>query len=264
MNEVIKRTLSGVIYIALLISAILYSDITLFALFAFLYFIAVFEFCKLYKINKFYGLFLSAVLASSLLVLNNHSFNVIYLLVVPFSIYLIFNLFNFNEEKDKSILLKLTHLAGYVCLPFIIITQLPYFNHIYEPYLLLYLFIMIWCNDTFAYICGRLLGKHKLYEKISPKKTIEGFIGGLVFTQIAAFIIFKVSSIQTSIVAWQFVALATSILGTIGDLIESKYKRQAAVKDSGNIMPGHGGVLDRFDSILFAAPFLFLIYKFVM
>ena len=120
---------------------------------------------------------------------------------------------------------------------------------------------MIWCNDTFAYICGRLLGKHKLYEKISPKKTIEGFIGGLLFTQLAAFIIYKTSSLQISLIAWLLIALGISVLGTVGDLIESKYKRQAGVKDSGNIMPGHGGILDRFDSILFAAPFLFLIYK---
>ncbi len=123
---------------------------------------------------------------------------------------------------------------------------------------------MIWCNDTFAYICGKLLGKHKLYEKISPKKTIEGFIGGLLFTQIAAFIIFKYTNIQASLPFWMLIGLGISVIGTIGDLVESKYKRQAGIKDSGSIMPGHGGILDRLDSILFAAPFLFLIYKIVI
>lgn len=123
---------------------------------------------------------------------------------------------------------------------------------------------MIWCNDTFAYICGKLFGKHKLYEKISPKKTIEGFIGGLLFTQIAAFVIFRYMEIGASLTFWMCTALGISIIGTIGDLIESKYKRQAGVKDSGSIMPGHGGILDRFDSILFAAPFIFLIYKLII
>lgn len=123
---------------------------------------------------------------------------------------------------------------------------------------------MIWCNDTFAYICGKFLGKHKLYEKISPKKTIEGFIGGLFFTQIAALILFKYINIQSSVFFWIFIGLTVSVIGTIGDLVESKYKRQAGIKDSGSIMPGHGGILDRLDSILFAAPFLFLIYKLIL
>lgn len=123
---------------------------------------------------------------------------------------------------------------------------------------------MMWCNDTFAYICGRLFGKHKLYEKISPKKTIEGFVGGLLFTQIAALVLFKTTNMPFSLFFWLTIALTASTIGTIGDLVESKYKRQAEVKDSGAIMPGHGGILDRLDSILFAAPFLFLIYKLFM
>src|SRR5690606_39563291 len=109
---------------------------------------------------------------------------------------------------------------------------------------------------TFAYICGKLLGKHKLYEKISPKKTIEGFIGGLIFTQIAAFIIFKYTDIQASLPFWMLIGLGISVIGTIVDLVESMYTRHAGIKDSGSIMPGHGGILDRLDSILFAAPFL--------
>ena len=123
---------------------------------------------------------------------------------------------------------------------------------------------MIWCNDTFAYICGKLLGKHKLYEKISPKKTIEGFIGGVIFTQIAALIIYYNTQLNASLLFWLVLAFVVSLMGTIGDLIESKYKRQAGVKDSGAIMPGHGGILDRLDSIIFAAPFLFLIYKLII
>lgn len=261
MNEVVKRTLSGIVYIILLVGAILYSVETFLLLFAVFFITAVIEFCKLYQINKIYGLLLSVAIAVSLFFLNNHPYNSALLCVVPFSIFLMIDLFQNQSKKEQPLFKKLIHLIGYVTLPFLIITQLPYLNGNYSPFLLLSIFIMIWCNDTFAYICGRLLGKHKLYEKISPKKTIEGFIGGLLFTQLAAFIIYKTSSLQISLIAWLLIALGISVLGTVGDLIESKYKRQAGVKDSGNIMPGHGGILDRFDSILFAAPFLFLIYK---
>lgn len=264
MNEVVKRTLSGILYIVLLVSAILFSVETFLLLFAFFFIIAVLEFCRLYNINKITGVLVSFILATSIAVLNNSFANAWYLIVLPFSIYLIYDLFVNKPLQNQSNIKKYIHLAGYVVLPFLIITQLPYLNQKYTPLLLLSIFIMIWCNDTFAYICGRLLGKHKLYEKISPKKTIEGFIGGLLFTQIAAFVIYKTHFLQISLTALLLLALVISILGTIGDLVESKYKRQAGIKDSGAIMPGHGGILDRLDSVLFAAPFLFLIYKIVI
>ena len=99
-------------------------------------------------------------------------------------------------------------------------------------------------------------------ERISPKKTIEGFLGGVVFATIAGVIIAKYY-INFSVLVWIVTALIISVFGTIGDLIESKFKRLANVKDSGNIMPGHGGILDRLDSIIFVAPFLFLFYKII-
>ncbi len=264
MNEVVKRTLSGILYIALLVGAILFSKYTFLILFAFFFLVAVYEFCQLYQINKKWGYIWSIILASSFIFLDNLPINSIYLLVLPFSIFLIFDLFKNKTFVKPTNILKYLHLTGYVILPFLIITQLPYSNQSYTPLLLLSIFIMIWCNDTFAYICGKLLGKHKLYEKISPKKTIEGFVGGLIFTQIAAVIIFKYTDIQASLPFWLLIGLGISVIGTIGDLVESKYKRQAGIKDSGSIMPGHGGILDRLDSILFAAPFLFLIYKIII
>ena len=104
---------------------------------------------------------------------------------------------------------------------------------------------------------GKNIGKRKLFSSVSPKKTIEGFIGGLVFSLIVAYLI----ALQTalfSILNWLIIGAMISIIGTIGDLMESKFKRQANIKDSGNIMPGHGGLLDRLDSLLFAAPFVYL------
>ncbi len=264
MNEVVKRTLSGIIYIALLIGAILFSETTFLILFGIFYLLSVYEFCRLYRIPLTGGMFFSVMVAASSAFLHNSPYNSIYLLVLPFSLYLIADLLKNRPSEKTSITVKYVHLTGYVVLPFLIIAQLPYLHEQYTPLLLLSIFIMIWCNDTFAYICGKLFGKHKLYQKISPKKTIEGFIGGMVFTQIAAFLIFRYMEIEASLVFWMFTALGISVIGTIGDLIESRYKRQAGVKDSGSVMPGHGGILDRLDSILFAAPFIFLIYKLII
>ncbi|WKW47361.1 phosphatidate cytidylyltransferase [Myroides sp. JBRI-B21084] len=264
MSEVVKRSISGILYIIVLVSALLYSKNTFIALFLFFYVIGVYEFCKLFKINLVLGYVCAAFWAISYIFLNNTAYNNAFLIVLPFSIYLLYGLFTNTNFIKNNTLQKLLHLSGYVILPFIIITQLPYFLGQYTPVLLLSIFIMIWCNDTFAYICGKLLGKHKLYEKISPKKTIEGFIGGLLFTQLAAYLLFIYTKLDLSLTFWLLIGLVISFIGTIGDLVESKYKRLAGVKDSGAIMPGHGGILDRLDSILFAAPFLFLIYKIVM
>lgn len=264
MNEVVTRTLSGIVYIALLIGAILFSEYTFQALFSVFLLIAVYEFCKLYTINKVAGFGIAIAISSIFYFIHNNSLNTILLISVPFSIFLIVDLIKNKPYKIPNQLQKLTHLIGYVILPFLIILQLPYIGNVYTPLLLISIFIMIWCNDTFAYICGKLLGKHKLYEKISPKKTIEGFIGGVIFTQIAALIIYYNTQLNASLLFWLVLAFVVSLMGTIGDLIESKYKRQAGVKDSGAIMPGHGGILDRLDSIIFAAPFLFLIYKLII
>ena len=129
------------------------------------------------------------------------------------------------------------------------------------------MFIIIWTNDTFAYIVGKSIGKNKLFERISPKKTIEGFIGGVVFAVFAGYLISKLyirpnpGFSPKSIAIWTTIALLAGVFGTIGDLIESKFKRIAGVKDSGKIMPGHGGILDRLDSVIFVAPIIFLFYQ---
>jgi phosphatidate cytidylyltransferase len=146
----------------------------------------------------------------------------------------------------------------YILLPFLFLTLghkpgklIPNYNYSYY----LSFFILIWVNDTFAYLSGKFTGKHKLYENISPNKTIEGFIGGIIFTISAGFVLKNLHWIEVSnpvnIIA---LCLLISISATLGDLFESKLKRMAGVKDSGNIMPGHGGFLDRFDGLLFAAP----------
>jgi len=122
---------------------------------------------------------------------------------------------------------------------------------------------IIWVNDSFAFLIGKNFGKHKLFPSVSPKKTIEGFFGGLVFSLLAALFISKFN-LDFSMLNWLIIAVLVSSLGTTGDLVESKFKRQAGLKDSGNIMPGHGGILDRLDSLLFAAPFVYLYINYII
>jgi phosphatidate cytidylyltransferase len=118
--------------------------------------------------------------------------------------------------------------------------------------------VLIWVGDTMAYITGSLLGKKKLIENISPNKTIAGTIGGIIFCVIASIIISKYFSHKYSLIDWVTIGLIAGIFGTFGDLVESLLKRTAGVKDSGRIMPGHGGLLDRFDSFIFVIPFVFV------
>lgn len=262
MSENLTRSLSGVVYIFLLIGSTIYANWSFNALMIALLFIGIYEFCKLYKINLIGG-FISGILLTIPLILNNIAYHKIisYFLIfeIPFLIYITYDLFKAKLKIHKNTFIKYIYLLGYVIFPFIILTQLPLIHGNYEPKIVIGMFILIWNNDTFAYICGKSFGKNKLFEKMSPKKTIEGFFGGLFFTLIASYILsiyFTFFDLKT----WLITALIVSFFGTIGDLVESKFKRQANVKDSGSIMPGHGGILDRLDSIIFATPFLFLIY----
>ena len=122
------------------------------------------------------------------------------------------------------------------------------------------MFVLIWINDSFAYLIGSNFGRQKLFESVSPKKTVEGFLGGVFFSAIGSYFIFKYTN-NLEFSNWLIISVIISVFGTIGDLIESKYKRQANVKDSGNLMPGHGGLLDRLDSAIFVAPFIYLFLK---
>jgi phosphatidate cytidylyltransferase len=112
-------------------------------------------------------------------------------------------------------------------------------------------------------LTGSFFGKHKLFERISPKKTWEGFFGGLLFALLSAYVL-SLFSASLSYTEWLVLATVIVLAATIGDLSESMLKRNAGVKDSGNLMPGHGGVLDRFDAVLFATPFVFIYLKFIL
>lgn len=134
----------------------------------------------------------------------------------------------------------------------------------HPEYLLMAFFVFIWINDTGAYVVGSTLGRHRLFERISPKKSWEGFFGGLIFCIILAACLNCIIPGILTTAQWIVMGVLTSIFSTWGDLCESLLKRTAGVKDSGKILPGHGGILDRFDSELLASPVIFIYLTFVL
>jgi len=163
-------------------------------------------------------------------------------------------------SKKNALLAMLQSTGGllYITLPMFLLYSLRQHNFI----LPLALILMIWCNDTMAYLVGSFLGKNPL-SSVSPKKTWEGTIGGALLTIIGAGI-FGYYTNAYHLIDWIMLALCATVAGTFGDLLESKLKRMADVKDSGTLMPGHGGALDRFDSLLIAAPFAFVYVTYFM
>ena len=290
MNETLKRLISGVVYITLLLFSILYSTESFILLFGIFLVIATFEFCNLVKINKILPLSLVSLSYTAISLLSyykaetdNYLSNLreqpiqlgididqvnLGLLAICLLIFIKCLIFLFdNKEQIVSPIWKYLYLVGYILLPFIFIVKISFGINDYNPKIIIGLFILIWTNDTFAYLVGKSIGKHKLYERISPKKTIEGFLGGVAFAIFAGYLISKLyiqpnpNFSDTSILIWTMIALIVGVFGTIGDLIESKFKRIAEVKDSGKIMPGHGGILDRLDSVIFVAPIVYLFYQ---
>jgi phosphatidate cytidylyltransferase len=130
-----------------------------------------------------------------------------------------------------------------------------------ERFGILFFFILLWTNDSMAYVTGRLLGRHKLWERISPKKTWEGFFGGVIFAMIVSYLAH--ARLGLNLIDALSFAFLVGVFGTLGDLLESSLKRKVGVKDSGSILPGHGGILDRFDGVMLAAPMVFFYLTFV-
>ncbi len=143
----------------------------------------------------------------------------------------------------------------YVALP---LTLLPFVSVLamkgWEPWTVIWFIFLIWSNDVFAYLVGSTCGRHKLCERISPKKSWEGFVGGVIGA--VAMSVAAACHLDMNPVLWIGLAIVASVTGVAGDLVESMFKRKAGVKDSGNVIPGHGGVLDRFDALLLATPFV--------
>jgi phosphatidate cytidylyltransferase len=265
VKTLVVRALSGAVYVSLILFAILVNDCVFAVVFAILSALTTYEFHILtnkqekVSVNPFFGAIFSLLMFAVFFTSNiDHRDNsrltdIIYIVIVilflicPFYIFIKEIIKKQTDNPVNSI--AYTFLGQiYVALPFAMLNIMLVKG---SSLILLALFVIIWINDTFAYLAGSALGRHRLCQRISPKKSWEGFFGGAVGALIAGYV-FSLFVSELSLWQWLVFALITVIFGTFGDLFESLIKRTIGVKDSGKIMPGHGGFLDRFDSLLFA------------
>ena len=274
MKESYKRVISGSVY-GLIFILSLHNNLT-FALLTFSFgIICTYEFNKLLKQRggKLYITF--TIFYVFFIVLENYfNRNEIYnsffndlkgslvILTIFISIFLLRDLFS-SRDFPKFLSKKYYNFIFYISCAFVFIFLIGNLNGEYSPSIILGCFIIIWVNDSFAYIIGKRFGKQKLFYSISPHKTVEGFLGGLFFSCISASFVSAFINDSFTTQNWLITAIIISVFGTLGDLIESKFKRELKVKDSGSILPGHGGMLDRLDSIIFATPYIYFYLKLI-
>lgn len=262
MSNFVKRTLTATVFVAVLLGCTFWSQTSFSILFFVITVLGVWEFYGLTETadnqpQKILGTLIGAFLfTSTALVCANYLKPALLLLNIPLLfIVFIMELYTKASNPFKNIAFTLLGVF-YVALPFSLLNYITTYNSTYSYEVLFGFFFILWSNDTGAYLTGSAIGKNKLFARVSPGKSWEGSAGGAVLSYVVAFII---SSWHTSItrVDWMVIATILIVIGTLGDLVESLFKRSIGVKDSGNILPGHGGILDRFDSLILAAPFVF-------
>ena len=286
MNDKLKnfivRTLSGAVMLAVVLGAILASEWSFIALMAVITLGGIWEFYNFaqkagYQPMKLLGLFggmMIFAIAISLFVLfatkdstNDSLFAIIFgmtiitlLLLVP--LMFICELYRKSPTPIANIGSTLMGML-YVALPLSLLILIPALlgNGVWNPWIVIFYIFIIWANDVFAYLFGITLGRHRLFERISPKKSWEGFFGGLLGAMAMGYVASLV--LEADAMTWIGLALVAAIAGVFGDLVESLFKRSVDLKDSGNFIPGHGGWLDRFDALIFSAPFAFVYVIFI-
>ncbi|MFV0468374.1 MAG: phosphatidate cytidylyltransferase [Dysgonomonas sp.] len=268
LSNFATRVLTGVIFVAVLLCSILFNQYIFLIAFAIIEALALSEFYGLIKKTRKINVNIFLNITGGILLFGSSFFyfSEIYqstLILIPYILYLlvIFISALYQKENDALKTLAYSFLGQmYIAIPFSLLNYLAFSygnSFSYHYIFLLSLFIFIWVNDSFAYLTGSKFGKHRLFERISPKKSWEGSVGGAVFTLLASFVLAHFYT-EVSLICWIGYALVVIIFGTFGDLIESLFKRTIGVKDSGNTLPGHGGILDRFDSMIFSIPALFI------
>ncbi len=283
VKNLLIRGISGLIYMALIITACLYGHIGIMILAIILAFLASTEFTKMYLeggradfFTETLDVFICVTLALSSM--PGMIFIFLGLLVVRF----ISELYSYNANPLKALAYSMLNIV-YIGIPLFAMTMVPlllwqyqvrnplayssinqHLSTYYNWGMLLVVFFMIWINDTGAFLIGSLFGKHKLFERVSPKKTWEGFLGGFIFTVGSAALFCRYGyGLYVNIDNYPFwlgLGALVSIVATFGDLVESLIKRCLWLKDSGNLIPGHGGILDRIDSLLLVMPAVALYY----
>ncbi|MDR0732827.1 MAG: phosphatidate cytidylyltransferase [Dysgonamonadaceae bacterium] len=275
MKNLLTRTLTGIAYAALICVGIMWNSLSFFVVFSAATVLCLWEFYHLIttrkrtKINSIYNcfggflLFLSAYLYAS----GVCDYRIFFIYLVYTVIVLISELY----EKQQD---PINHAAyiflgqTYIALPLALLNMIAFRGitsetPVYNPWLIFSLFVFLWVNDTGAYLVGMAFGKHPFFERISPQKSWEGFAGGLVFTVLSAFIFARFRT-EIALCHWIGLSLPVVVFGALGDLAESLIKRTLGVKDSGCSLPGHGGYLDRFDSLLLAVyAMLFYMHLFI-
>ena len=273
------RTGSAAVFVVVLLGCILWNYYSFSALFFVVSIWGLHEFYKLMelqgiKAQKIIGFSIGAILYSITFLwmcttsqIITADLKILMKILAASAIILILSsslieLFRNKQNPIQNVSITLFGIL-YSVLPFAILNLIsflaPQFHYdmSYNPFIILSIFLLIWSNDTFAYLVGSFIGKNKMFERISPGKTWEGTIGGGLLTIAASFLIYKIFGLL-SLQDWIIISIIVVVFGTLGDLVESMLKRSVGVKDSGKIMPGHGGILDRFDSLIMVAPFVFL------
>jgi phosphatidate cytidylyltransferase len=272
MSDLRTRTLTAIIFAIVVLGSIFLSPVSFFLLFLLISAACLWEFIHMmrpqfaYSATQFnrvkvmalcIGVFISIIFYC----IRSYKINTDYffLLIPLWLLFFIHELF-INSEKPAQNIAIISLGIACISLPLSLVHALVFYDgnnwSLQNFGIVLAILLLIWTNDTMAYFTGRWIGKHKLLERISPKKTWEGFFGGILFSVIAGFFIFK--WMQTfDVITWIGIAIIVSVFGTAGDFFQSMVKRQAGVKDSGKLLPGHGGLYDRFDAFIFCPPFVF-------
>jgi phosphatidate cytidylyltransferase len=269
MNNFQTRLVSGIAYVGILCLGIFINEISGQLLMLLLSILAFREFRNLAVTKANYSAPKSSWLALVAIILwVNHDFyshyisipQGVWLLIIIAVLYgeWIFLLFKHKIESPRQFL---TNILGYfyAVIPFALAPKFAKLSNIhgeYDSFFLFLFFLLIWSSDTFAYLVGRKLGKTKLFKEVSPKKTWEGFIGGGILTTILGIAI-AYFHYPNQIIQVTLLSIIIFVIGSIGDLFQSSYKRKLEIKDSSNLIPGHGGILDRLDSFIFAMPFVY-------
>lgn len=260
MKHLLIRTLTGAIYVGIILASILIHPFVFALLTTLIAFLAMRELRQILFQNTVpeYWLYLVGIFFFiAVLLIYLHSDRLITL--TPLLLILIMSqigtlYMNSGHWKDSIVNTSFTLL--YIILPLYLMNLIHHISITKEIPYTLAVFIFIWTNDTFAYLTGLAFGRHKLFERISPKKTWEGFVGGMVLTLAASYLMYSFYP-SVGLLQWLFFGLLTSIAAVYGDFIESMLKRSGNIKDSGTLLPGHGGMLDRIDSLLLASPVIY-------
>jgi phosphatidate cytidylyltransferase len=266
-SNLVQRVVAALVAVPLLIFLIVYHEWTFYGIFLLICILTQLEFYKLLKLDdnsplRYYGTFCGAILFSLAFFIETERIpELSYYIISPLLTFIFFiKLYKKNDAKP-FMNIGYTFLGIiYVALPFALIVVLSMIGESYNYELVLGCLFLLWASDTGAYFAGTNFGKTKLFERVSPKKSWEGSLGGFIAAMIVAFILNKYFM---SIDGWKWYVIGAIIViaGTYGDLVESLFKRSMQIKDSGSVIPGHGGFLDRFDGLLLSIPFIIAFLK---